>query len=147
MIEGQNVDNIQSFQMSTSTKMEARGQARQVDRVANFVGGVDGLNSWLLPYWVMLFNETGNLPPVGLEESKEQAVWMKKYTSIEKLEQISFPDALHNVGYVKIQREGTGSLSLAEVEIYEHKLNTLLWYEGGFPVSPTPVDNGGTHER
>lgn len=139
IIDGQNVDNFRRYQLSTSSKVEVRGQAKQVDRVANFVGGVDGLNSWLLPYWVMIFEETGSLPPVGLEESKNISVWKQKYTRIDKLEQIVFTDALKNVGYVKIQREGIGSLSLAEVEIYEHRLNTLLWYKEGYPVSPTPV--------
>ena len=139
VIEGQDVDNIQSFQLSTSSMVEIRGQAKQVDRVANFVGGVDGLNSWLLPYWVMIFEETGNLPPIGLEESKEKAMWKREFTSIQKLEQIVFAEPLENVGYVKIQREGVGSLSLAEVEIYEHRLNTLFWYREGFPVAPTPV--------
>jgi hypothetical protein len=139
VIEGQNVENIRNYQLATTTKVESRGQARQVDRVAEFVGGVDGLNSWLLPYWVMIFEETGSLPPVGLEDSKEKAVWKREFTSIGKLEQIVFSEPLANVGYVKIQREGIGSLSLAEVEIYEHRLNTLHWYKEGFPVTPTPV--------
>jgi hypothetical protein len=42
-----------------------------------------------------------------------------------------------SVSYVKIQREGYGSLSLAELEVYEEKINELNSYAQGSPVHPS----------
>jgi len=45
------------------------------------------------------------------------------------------------VSYLKIQREGYGFLSLAEVQVYEQPLKTLASYNEGSPVYPSYLTN------
>ena len=139
IIEDQEVENFLKFQLVAYSKIEKRGFAKPVNRVGNFVGGVDGLNSWLIPFWVMIFLEDGTKPPIDLNESIAKAVWMDRYDSIDKVKQIVLTKKFENVGYIKIQREGLGSLALAEVEVFEEKLNSLGWYTEGYPIIAAPV--------
>ena len=45
------------------------------------------------------------------------------------------------VSYIKIQREGYGSLSIAEIEVYEEKINTMQSYEYGTAIAASSITN------
>ena len=78
----------------------------------------------------MLFSDTDAQPPVGLEEGLTEAIWKKRYTNIQDVLQVILTLPL-TVSYIKIQREGYGSLSIAEIEVYQEKINTMESYEYG----------------
>jgi hypothetical protein len=96
-----------------------------------------GDNQWLTPFWVMIFDLT-EPPPSDLEESLKLAVFKQFYTSATDVCETALPAAV-NATYVRVQRYGYGSLSLAEVEVYEEKLNTFSSYRSTSPVAEAPV--------
>ena len=84
----------------------------------------------------MLFNNT---PPVSLSGSKTQAVWYKRYSTISNIQNIYISRNIQ-ASFIKIQRESSGILSLAEVEVYNEKLNTLGTFTQG-SLRPTSLTN------
>lgn len=111
---------------------------------------IDTTNTWLTPYYLMLFTSS---PPDSLDESMLQAVWYAKYDTVTMYASSSIvvtivlPYDVLNVQYVKIQRDtsststGTGILSLAEVEIFSYKINSLPYYDQGLVIQPTALTN------
>jgi hypothetical protein len=94
-------------------------------------------NTYLTPFYVMLFDAK---PPADLDSSIAAAVWFHRYESIGDSLTITLPKKC-NTSYLKIQRDGSGRLSLAEVEIYGDAFNTLSAYALGKPVAPTALTN------
>lgn len=97
-----------------------------------------GYNQWLTPCWVMLFNTTKILPPGGLDAAKNTSIWFRYFNSTEDLKQIVIPRGLL-ARFLKIQLDGYGSLSFAEVEVYSVKLNYLRYYDKGNPVVASTI--------
>eukprot|EP00596_Hydrurales_sp_CCMP1899_P010339 CAMPEP_0119052500 /NCGR_PEP_ID=MMETSP1177-20130426/73777_1 /TAXON_ID=2985 /ORGANISM="Ochromonas sp, Strain CCMP1899" /LENGTH=335 /DNA_ID=CAMNT_0007032087 /DNA_START=59 /DNA_END=1066 /DNA_ORIENTATION=+ len=103
-------------------------------------------NEWLTPFYVMLFDEIGlvknvngpSAPPLSLQDSLNKAVWFQRFESITLVERITLPRA-YPVSFLKIQREGYGILSLAEVMMYPERLNTFKAYKRGTPVQRAAV--------
>lgn len=86
----------------------------------------------------MLFNDTKVQPPSDLEASRNTSIWIQYFNSSQDLEQIVFPQAIA-VGFLKVQLDIFGSLSLAEVEIYSSKMNSLRYYDRGSPVVSSTI--------
>lgn len=128
IIDGAPVENILEFQLNNYVSSVRRGTGLAVSKAGPSVGGDGKNNSWLIPYWVMIFEDNGEQPPTGLSESISTAIWKKRFDSIDILEQIVLGAPIA-AGYVKVQREGVGALSLAEVEVFEDKLEGLKWYD------------------
>lgn len=139
LIENELVENIQSFQLNVGAQLFKRGVAKSVSKAASAIGGVNGENTWLLPYYLFLFEETGSQPPDSLEESIAQAVWYHKYETIDKLEQIVLNIPYSNIGYVKIQKVGQSQLSFVELEVFATELRSLKWYREGYPIKPSSI--------
>lgn len=97
-----------------------------------------GYNQWLTPCWVMLFNMTKVLPPSSLDAAKNSSIWFRFFNSTEDLKQIVIPKGLL-AGFLKIQLDGYGSLSIAEVEVFSVKLNYLKYYDKGNPVLASTI--------
>lgn len=97
-------------------------------------------NEWLTPFWVMLFDAAHSPPPPDINESISQALWSNRYVSVGTVKQIVLAKPF-NASYVKIQMEGWGQLSLAEVEVFSDRLNTLSQYQKGSPVEASAVTN------
>jgi hypothetical protein len=96
-------------------------------------------NQWLTPYYVMLFDEAHSPPPLLLNESLKVAMWSALYTTIGPFQQIILPNGGIKASYLKIQRSGYGQLALAEVEIFQDKVNTLSSYQKGSPVEQSAL--------
>lgn len=94
-------------------------------------------NEWLTPFSVMFFDHT---PPTagGLEAAAKEAMLIFEVLSIGKLAHIAL-QAPVMTSYIRIQRHGFGSLSLAEVEVFGEKINTLSSYDRGAPIVPSTV--------
>jgi hypothetical protein len=139
---------VQSFEVLTHVDRMREGRYIEKTFIPIYARTVEepasdlelGENEWLTPFYLMLFENPDNPPPEDLEESKKAAIFVERYTYIDDLLQVILPVTM-NVAYIKIQREGFGSLSLAEVEVYSEKLNTLASYELGSPVVATPITN------
>ena len=126
------------YGLVTTAVLVRSGYAVQTTKVGPVVAGVNGENYWLVPYWVMIFDSEHSPPPAGLSEGKNVSIWKQLFTSIETMQQIVLPTHL-SASYVKIQRDGVGPLSLAEVEVYTVRIESLNWYNKGSPVEPPPV--------
>lgn len=133
IIDSVSIENYRKYRLVIESKLRNVGRAIALNSDIN--------NSWIFPFWLFIFQENGQQPPVSLNESQKVAIWFKKYHDIpkENLLQVVLDVPLTNVGYVKIQREGQKPLSLAEVEVYSSKLNSLTFYDDGFPVKPSSV--------
>ncbi len=137
-------DNVLSYQIVTHVDVIRSGFYVEVPEIPIYGKGVVspastvlvGSNAWLTPFWVFLFPVGLANVPRGLNASIATASWSKRFESIDKLINIALNIPVAT-GIVKIQREGYGSLSLAEVELYEEKLDSLQTYDGGSPVSPS----------
>ena len=141
--------NEQPYQIVTHVDTKNLGYYIQTSPVTQYGKGVPvppseststtsvGSNEWLTPFWVFLFD---SLPPTGINASIEQSIWYQRYESIDKLINIVLKKP-YNASYVKIQREGYGFLSFAEVQVYEKRLNTLGSYDLGSPVAPSYLTN------
>jgi hypothetical protein len=137
--------NFLTSQKETIVTLERKGYFQQVPEVEVYAknsgadvlqyssGAVPGSNKWLVPYWVMLFDKP---PPEDLETGLKEAIWYQKYDKMGTFEQVVL-NRDFKVTYLKIQREGYGSLSLAEVEVYQIKLNTMSSFDRGNPVNPS----------
>ena len=94
-------------------------------------------DQYLAPYYVMLFSDATQPPPTAIGASLNQALWAGYYTTVTGVNQIILPQNF-SVGYIKIQRDGFGVLSLAEVEVFAGKINTVGAYQtGSGPVPPS----------
>lgn len=102
----------------------------------------DDSNPWLTPFYMMLFDYTScspttskckTYPPSSLNNSIKESVWFRRYVAIDGVLIITLPRQF-NVTHVKIQREGYGSLSLAELEVFPIRLNPLQDYNLGSPL-------------
>jgi hypothetical protein len=76
--------------------------------------------------------------PTNITLAKQAAVWYQYVTSIDKVRIITLPQA-YNVASLRIQREGTGQLSLAEVAVYSTALRGLEYYDRGSPVQSSEL--------
>lgn len=85
-------------------------------------------NAWLTPFYVFLFNSTTSTISSNISTAKLQASWYKRYTAIDKTLIITLPRP-YLVSQIRIQREGTGSLSLTEVAVYSTALRNLDDYQ------------------
>ena len=144
-----NVSNVQAFSVAHHVDIMREGQFIQVSEVPIYgrsatehapVEAVLGENEWLTPFWLMLFSDTDAQPPVGLEEGLTEAIWKKRYTNIQDVLQVILTLPL-TVSYIKIQREGYGSLSIAEIEVYQEKINTMESYEYGTEIASSSITN------
>ncbi|RYG70361.1 hypothetical protein EON64_00370 [archaeon] len=98
-------------------------------------------NPWLTPFYLMLFDYAScntsaaacSYPPNGLNESIKESVWFQRCVAIDGVLIVTLPRQF-NVTHVKIQREGYGSLSLAELEVFPVRLNPLQGYNLGSPL-------------
>jgi hypothetical protein len=148
LVEGAAIE-VQLFQLFTSVELIRTGYFIQVPEENEYGKGVAppvvndttantgfNYNAWLTPFWVMVFNTTA--PPSALNASINASIWVQRYETMGDLLNINLPEAMA-VGYIKIQREGYGSLSLAEVEVYEEKINQLNSYDQGAPVEPSAL--------
>jgi len=94
-------------------------------------------DQYLAPYYVMLFADPTQPPPNDIGTSLNQALWVGYYTTVTGVNQIILPQNF-TVGYIKVQRSGFGVLSLAEVEVFSGKINTIGAYQtGSGPVPPS----------
>ena len=147
------VVNKVNYDLSTSVSLIRQGQSIQVPEIYQYANGVTpvvpsnsttataavaGQNQWLTPAWVMLFDSNNSPPPNDLNSSLAVAVWKQLVESIGDLEQIVLTRAVSAV-FLKIQRVGSGSLSLAEVEVFSEELNTMAEYSFGAEIQPSPV--------
>jgi len=103
----------------------------------NYLGTYCGLgdNLWLTPFWVMLFDAP---PPGDLTSSIATAIWSQQYFSVETMLQIVLPNSIPAT-YLKIQRVGYGSLSMAEVQVFQEKVNSFAYYSYGSEIQSSPV--------
>lgn len=127
-----------------SVNLIMQGQNQEVSMTPTYAKGVisndtstAGTNEWLTPFYVMVFG-VGIIPPTDLQSAVIESLWYTYVETIHDFKQIVIPKTL-NASYVRIQRNGYGILSIAEVEIYENKLNTLTDYKLGSPIKPTPL--------
>lgn len=129
--------NIQSMILQPHTKVVRTGQYI-ITKQASTNSSSSGKNIWLTPFWVMLFDADHSPPPVALSSAKAVASWARKVESIGDFVTIVLRAPV-TASYLKIQREGYGQLALAEVQVYEEKLNTLNAYDRGSPVEPSAL--------
>lgn len=140
--------NILKFTLVTKVEISTRGHPVAADQNPRFPRGVaspanysvtpDGYNEWLTPCWVMLFPPGRLQPPDDLEKAKNASIWVKFFNSSVDVQQIVIPQGI-KAGFLKIQRESYGALSLAEVEVYSAKLNYLKAYNRGSPVASSTI--------
>jgi len=94
-------------------------------------------NTWLTPFWLFVFSDA-TAPPAGLNDSISASIWHQRYENMGDLLNVNLPEAM-SATYIKVQREGTGSLSLAEFEVYEERINSMRDYIRGTPIQPSPL--------
>jgi len=145
LLGGREKSNTMSFKMDNTVKLVRAGRFSNAATVsyavydnppADAVQAKAGSNAWLTPFTVMFFTDR---PPEDLAASRAAALLSVDVTSIDTLAQITLAVPV-KASYVKIQRQGFGPLSMAEVEIFAERLNSLSTYSRGSPVSPsTPV--------
>ena len=153
------------FYMDVKVKTIRKGEFIEVPFVKNYAKGVEppdqntpdsvnseassGINPWLIPCWVMLFNETYTPPPDSLEAALNVALWKHKLESIDTLSQIILLEPM-GATVLRIQRAGYGQLSLAEVEVYSEAVNVLREYGRTVDVEASPLTRpyqpGSNHE-
>jgi len=90
-------------------------------------------NEWLTPFWIFIFNASTSNPPVNLNDSLANAVYFRKVEQIDTLLSIVLPSPIA-AKYIKIQRENFGTLSIAEFQVFEERINSLEYYNRGSPV-------------
>eukprot|EP01038_Epipyxis_sp_PR26KG_P005103 gene5103-7113_t len=165
--------NVRLFQLVTHVDVVRLGYYLQVPIVAEYGKGVDtsnyssininkpGDNEWLTPFWIFIFNISSiDTIPTDLNESIHVSVWSQRVESIDKSLSIVLTNSLPlDSTHIKIQREGYGSLSIAEFEVYSNRLKLLSEgvYEGGSPIRPswllspyqpnTPFKNSFQYDR
>jgi hypothetical protein len=142
---GPEKSNTMTFEMSNTVQLVRAGRFSNAAVVSYSVydsppaGATQedaGSNQWLTPFTVMFFAER---PPLDLASSRAAALVSVDVTSIITLKQITLAVPV-KASYVKIQRNGFGPLSFAEVEVFAERLNSLSTYAKGSPISPsTPV--------
>ena len=127
------VSNVLTYDMDNRVDVLRIGE--YIEAQASDSG--NGQNEWLTPFHVMFFDE---LPPTDLTAALSAASFSINITSIDKVARIDLPSP-RSLLYVKVQREGYGSISLAEVEVFGERLNTLTEYNAGSPIaSSTPME-------
>lgn len=127
--------NFLSSYLVTRIDIIRRGYYQLSDPTSYPGSSMNISNEWLSPFWVMLFADD---PSKDLNASISASVWSKRYTSIDNILNIMLPRS-YSVSYIKIQREDVGSLSLAEVEVYPDRINSLSSYTGDSILSSTPL--------
>ena len=130
--------NTDAYGLVTSAVLTRAGYSVQTTTDGPVVAGVNGQNYWLVPYWLLIFDESHSPPPSDLATGKNVSIYRQYFTRIESVEQIVLPAKL-KASYVKIQRDGYGPLSLAEVEVYSVAIASLNFYSQGSPVKAVPV--------
>ena len=139
--------NFEYQQLSLRSSVRRMGFSAEAPEVETYAPGVtppdgavtvaSGYNAWLTPFWIMLF-AADSPPPAALAAGLQQAYFKRKVESISDSLHVALPEATF-AGFLKIQRVGSGSLSLAEVEVFEERVYTLGVYDGPAPVQPSPV--------
>lgn len=95
-------------------------------------------DNWLYPFYILCLP---SLPPTSLQDSIDQSTWQYNYnqpSNDNNIINIAIPTNISCL-YIKIQRVGYGSLSLAEVQIYASRLNTFANYQYGSPIHRSSV--------
>merc|ERR1711988_794681 len=96
-------------------------------------------NAWLVPFYLMVFDDTQVPPPNNLTEARDTAVFFKYIDKFDtEVLTISIPQRV-NASYVKLMRVGEGSLSMAEVQVYAEAAESLSQYRRGSPIDPSPL--------
>merc|ERR1711871_1111923 len=129
------VTNELSFAMASHAELARSGQY-----IESKVTDGSGSNEWLTPFYVMLFDNrpTGGASNTDLTEALKQASYSTYIESIDTMTTISLP-APRATSFVRIQRVGYGSLALAEVEVFQERLNLMSSYAAGNPVAASTV--------
>jgi hypothetical protein len=79
----------------------------------------------------------------ALEVAKSYALWKRRLTSDKREQAFSLPSGgVWGSRYVRVQLEGKGYLSLAEVQVFEARNRPLSLHAGGSPISPTSFPGG-----
>jgi hypothetical protein len=147
--------NTRTFEVLTAATVLRDGQALEVPKTPVYPGEPNGdggfqsvnvktldgatENAWLTPFYVMLFDESQAPPPLDLTESRNTAIYTELVTGfVGDVQTITLPRPV-DAAYVKIQRVGEGSLSMAEVEVYAEPPETLSLYNKGSPINPSPL--------
>lgn len=117
-------------QLSTAVKLLRNGYYIQSSSTVQLSNNT---NEWLTPFWIFIYNASTSTPPINLNDSLAAAVFFRKIEQIDTLLSIVLPSPTA-AKYIKIQRENFGSLSLAEFEVFEERINSLEFYNRGSPV-------------
>jgi hypothetical protein len=90
----------------------------------------------------MLFDERPSGDADGISssliEAKRQAKFSVYIDRIDTIANVALPSST-TASYVRIQRDGYGSIALAEVEVYAEPLNLMSSYKAGNPVAASTV--------
>ena len=131
-------ENIQEFKMNSHAELVRTGEYIE----ASVDNDGSGSNQWLVPFYVMLFDERPYGDADGMSSSLIEAQRQAKYSiyvdRIDTVANIALPSQT-SASYVRIQRDGYGSIALAEVEVYSEPLNLLSSYKAGNPVAASTV--------
>lgn len=128
-------ENELTFTMASHAEL-----ARYGEYIEAKVDDGSGSNEWLTPFYVMLFDErpSGDADGSDLTEALKQASFTAYVETIDTMATISLP-SVRDTSYVRIQRDGYGSISLAEVEVFDERLNLMGTYAAGSPVAGSTV--------
>merc|ERR1711871_1434396 len=147
--------NTREFDVISSTTTLRKGQAMEVPEFPIFPGEDNGRggyktldlskfadrgkNSWLVPFYVMVFDKNQIPPSNNLTIARDTAVFFELIETFDtEVLTISLPKQV-NASYVKLMRVGEGSLSMAEVQVYAEAAESLSQYRRGSPIDPSPL--------
>jgi hypothetical protein len=95
--------------------------------------------------WVMVLpdNFTAVANADSLAVAQKHAIWKARIVTDEREQSWTLPPgAGAGARFVRVQREGRGYLSLAEVQVYERRNRPLSLYTGGSPVAAASFPGG-----
>jgi hypothetical protein len=127
--------NNQDFQVITTSTLIREGLTLAVSDSSL----KSGKNQWLTPFWILLFDGLSSPPPRDLASAIRSAAWSRKFQdSFEPLRQVILLSPIPTKT-LRVQRDGEGSLSITELEIFSENLNCLSEYTMLSQVLSSPV--------
>jgi hypothetical protein len=121
------------------------------NRFYNYATELAQLKGQMGPGWLMVLPDsfTNIANTDSLEEAKAAAMWKRHITANDyhqwRENHFTLPEGGIQGRYVRYQLEGSGYLSLAEVQVYEARRPTLSGYKGGSPITATYYPGGTTY--
>lgn len=107
--------------------------------------GCDAMGTKCEAAWIMVlpssFADVANSGSLAV--AKRHALWKKRVTSNKREQSFSLPlSGVWGARFVRVQLEGKGYLSIAEVQVFEALNRPLKEYAGGSPISATSFPGG-----